>query len=180
MADLCYVYFLFKITYIAESTVAELGKKSLLKSNFFVYHHTVIATMAWLGANYFPGGNLAFLVVLNSLVHVTVSSSFVMIMLFPDRMQKYLKPLKSFFEFLMVRKFKQLKLQTLITFKLLSACTVSSRCRSPHSTFVLERMPGPCVPCLRFLLTWTLDFRLSIDVYKRHEAADSLRLSLTD
>jgi GNS1/SUR4 family len=114
MVDLCYVYFLFKIIYIAESTVAELGKKSLLKSNFFVFHHIVIAIIAWLVANYHPGGHMTFLILMNSFVHVTVSVNFVVILLFPQKTKKFSIKAKNFFQYLMVRKLQLLILGFLV------------------------------------------------------------------
>jgi GNS1/SUR4 family len=103
MVGLMYIYLLFKISFIIESILAEIGKKSLLCSNYFVYHHIVICITAWFGANYYPGGHISFMLVANGLVHVLMSLNFLIALLFPN-LKQFTKKLKTFFEILMVRK----------------------------------------------------------------------------
>jgi GNS1/SUR4 family len=102
MVNLCYLYLVFKLSFIFESIMAESGKKVMLSANYFVFHHILISWAAWFAANYYPGGNITFVMAVNSLVHFIMSINFLVALIFP-KLKQYTKMLKNFFELVMVR-----------------------------------------------------------------------------
>jgi GNS1/SUR4 family len=84
MVDLCHLYFLLNATYILESVVGELGQRPIHKSNYLLFHHLFITSIAWFVANFYPGGHTTFLMFVNSFVNILIDIYYlVVVLLFP-------------------------------------------------------------------------------------------------
>ncbi|XP_064618993.1 very long chain fatty acid elongase 4-like [Lineus longissimus] len=89
MARVCWWFFISKFIEMFDSLIFILRKKNSQLSFLHVYHHTTTAAYCWIGANYLPGGNSYFCVVINSFVHMIMYSYYGLSAIGPH-MQKYL------------------------------------------------------------------------------------------
>jgi GNS1/SUR4 family len=85
MVNLSYFYALLKMTYFLESSLGELGKRPIQKSNYMLFHHIATAHLAWFIANFYPGGHTTLLMFVNCFVHMMVDLNYVFVyILFPQ------------------------------------------------------------------------------------------------
>lgn len=98
----CYAFLIVKLTYMLETVVFVLGKKTVLVSRYHVFHHATLPLLIWLGVNYFPGGHVTFFALVNSITHMILLAYFVIVTAFPD-LKEHTKWWKSTFNWLHVR-----------------------------------------------------------------------------
>ncbi|KAL0273445.1 UNVERIFIED_CONTAM: hypothetical protein PYX00_006106 [Menopon gallinae] len=86
---LCHIYFLSKITELADTVFFVLKKKHKHISLLHVFHHAAMPFSVWFGVKYHPGGNLAFFGLPNLFVHTWMYLYYFVAALGP-KYQKYI------------------------------------------------------------------------------------------
>ncbi|XP_058832135.1 elongation of very long chain fatty acids protein 7-like isoform X2 [Topomyia yanbarensis] len=89
MFNLCYVYYLSKLTEFADTTFFVLRKKQSQITDLHVYHHSLTPIEAWILTKFIAGGNATFPNIINNFVHVLMYFYYMLSAMGP-RYQKYL------------------------------------------------------------------------------------------
>ncbi|XP_055619399.1 elongation of very long chain fatty acids protein 7-like isoform X2 [Toxorhynchites rutilus septentrionalis] len=89
MFNLCYVYYLSKLTEFADTTFFVLRKKQSQITDLHVYHHSLTPMEAWILTKFIAGGNATFPNIINNFVHVLMYFYYMLSAMGP-RFQKYL------------------------------------------------------------------------------------------
>ncbi|XP_058123352.1 elongation of very long chain fatty acids protein 7-like [Anopheles ziemanni] len=89
MFNLCYVYYLSKLTEFADTVFFVLRKKQSQITDLHVYHHSLTPMEAWILTKFIAGGNATLPNVINNFVHVLMYFYYMLSAMGP-RYQKYL------------------------------------------------------------------------------------------
>ncbi|XP_001845514.2 elongation of very long chain fatty acids protein 7 isoform X1 [Culex quinquefasciatus] len=89
MFNLCYVYYLSKLTEFADTVFFVLRKKQSQITDLHVYHHSLTPMEAWILTKFIAGGNATFPNIINNFVHVLMYFYYMLSAMGP-RYQKYL------------------------------------------------------------------------------------------
>ncbi|CAO1436709.1 unnamed protein product [Diamesa serratosioi] len=89
MLNLCYVYYLSKLTEFADTTFFVLRKKKSQITMLHLYHHSLTPLEAWILVKFIAGGNATFPNILNNFVHVLMYFYYMLSAMGPQY-QKYL------------------------------------------------------------------------------------------
>lgn len=89
MFNLCYVYYLSKLSEFADTVFFVLRKKQSQITDLHVYHHSLTPMEAWILTKFIAGGNATFPNVINNFVHVLMYFYYMLSAMGP-RYQKYL------------------------------------------------------------------------------------------
>jgi len=89
MLNLCYVYYLSKLTEFADTIFFVLKKKKSQLTWLHLYHHSLTPLEAWILVKFLSGGNATFPNILNNFVHVCMYSYYMLSAMGPQY-QKYL------------------------------------------------------------------------------------------
>ncbi|XP_055531730.1 elongation of very long chain fatty acids protein 7-like isoform X2 [Wyeomyia smithii] len=89
MFNLCYVYYLSKLTEFADTIFFVLRKKQSQITDLHVYHHSLTPMEAWILTKFIAGGNATFPNIINNFVHVLMYFYYMLSAMGP-RYQKYL------------------------------------------------------------------------------------------
>ncbi|XP_062549709.1 elongation of very long chain fatty acids protein 7-like [Armigeres subalbatus] len=89
MFNLCYVYYLSKLSEFADTIFFVLRKKQSQITDLHVYHHSLTPMEAWILTKFIAGGNATFPNVINNFVHVLMYFYYMLSAMGP-RYQKYL------------------------------------------------------------------------------------------
>ncbi|CRK86853.1 CLUMA_CG000679, isoform A [Clunio marinus] len=89
MFNLCYVYYLSKLTEFADTVFFVLRKKKNQISWLHLYHHALTPIEAWMLVKFISGGNATFPNILNNFVHILMYFYYLLAALGPQY-QKYL------------------------------------------------------------------------------------------
>lgn len=89
MFNLCYVYYLSKLTEFADTVFFVLRKKQSQITDLHVYHHSLTPIEAWILTKFIAGGNATLPNVINNFVHVLMYFYYMLSAMGP-RYQKYL------------------------------------------------------------------------------------------
>jgi GNS1/SUR4 family len=140
MVNLCYFFVLLKASYIIESVVGELGKRRVIQDSYMLYHHFAQTIMCWFCLNFYPGGHITLLILINCFVHVLLDTYYVTaVILFPD-LKKRAKWIKNFFLYGVVRVVR-LKLLTIFNECVaIIVCAVAHHSGSPVTADFFESM----------------------------------------
>uniref|UniRef100_A0A0K8UPP4 Elongation of very long chain fatty acids protein n=1 Tax=Bactrocera latifrons TaxID=174628 RepID=A0A0K8UPP4_BACLA len=84
MLNLCYVYYLSKLTEFADTFFFVLRKKSSQITWLHVYHHSVTPLETWVLVKFLAGGNATFPNLLNNFVHVCMYFYYMMSAMGPE------------------------------------------------------------------------------------------------
>ncbi|XP_075150957.1 very long chain fatty acid elongase 7 [Haematobia irritans] len=84
MLNLCYVYYLSKLTEFADTVFFVLRKKSSQITWLHVYHHSVTPLETWVLVKFVAGGNATFPNLLNNFVHVCMYFYYMMSAMGPN------------------------------------------------------------------------------------------------
>jgi GNS1/SUR4 family len=88
MVNIMHLFVLVKASYILESVIAEIGRRKVHKTNYVVFHHIVTASMFWYIANFHPGGQPSFSVFINSLIHLYMDVSYLIMRLISSKVER--------------------------------------------------------------------------------------------
>jgi GNS1/SUR4 family len=80
---------LLKASYILESVQAELTNRSFMKAEHMLIHHIIVPIMAWIIANYYPGGHVTIDGVINSFGHILNEFYFLVVILLNPSWKKH-------------------------------------------------------------------------------------------
>ncbi|XP_053687079.1 elongation of very long chain fatty acids protein 7 [Sabethes cyaneus] len=89
MFNLCYVYYLSKLTEFADTIFFVLRKKQSQITDLHVYHHSLTPMEAWILTKFIAGGNATFPNIINNFVHILMYFYYMLSAMGP-RYQKYL------------------------------------------------------------------------------------------
>ncbi|XP_053674532.1 elongation of very long chain fatty acids protein 7-like [Anopheles nili] len=89
MFNLCYVYYLSKLSEFADTVFFVLRKKQSQITDLHVYHHSLTPIEAWILTKFIAGGNATLPNVINNFVHVLMYFYYMLSAMGP-RYQKYL------------------------------------------------------------------------------------------
>lgn len=89
MFNLCYVYYLSKLSEFADTVFFVLRKKQSQITDLHVYHHSLTPIEAWILTKFIAGGNATFPNIINNFVHVLMYFYYMLSAMGP-RYQKYL------------------------------------------------------------------------------------------
>nr|BBF94997.1 elongation of very long chain fatty acids protein 17 [Orthetrum albistylum] len=89
VAELCWWYYICKLTEFTDTFSFVLRKKNDHISNLHVIHHGVMPLSVWFGVKFTPGGHSTFFGILNTGVHVIMYSYYLLATLGPN-MKRYL------------------------------------------------------------------------------------------
>uniref|UniRef100_A0A182Q457 Elongation of very long chain fatty acids protein n=1 Tax=Anopheles farauti TaxID=69004 RepID=A0A182Q457_9DIPT len=89
MFNLCYVYYLSKLSEFADTVFFVLRKKQSQITDLHVYHHSLTPIEAWILTKFIAGGNATLPNVINNFVHVLMYFYYMLSAMGP-RFQKYL------------------------------------------------------------------------------------------
>ncbi|CAG9809246.1 unnamed protein product [Chironomus riparius] len=89
MLNLCYVYYLSKLTEFADTIFFVLRKKKSQITWLHLYHHSLTPIEAWVLVKFIAGGNATFPNILNNFVHVLMYFYYMLSAMGPQY-QKYL------------------------------------------------------------------------------------------
>lgn len=64
--------FLFKLTYVMDTTLRIIIGKRHRTHVYLIYHHATVLIVFWLMLNYYPGGHLMVSVLINLLTHTMI------------------------------------------------------------------------------------------------------------
>jgi hypothetical protein len=81
---LCHEFLLTKFIYMLQSVVFVVCKKESPFAGYLVYHHTLFPIMLWFGINFYPGGHVTFVGLINSFVHVNTTVMRFMALKYPE------------------------------------------------------------------------------------------------
>ncbi|EDX13947.1 elongation of very long chain fatty acids protein 7 [Drosophila simulans] len=84
MLNLCYLYYLSKLTEFADTMFFVLRKKSSQITWLHVYHHSVTPLETWVLVKFLAGGNATFPNLLNNFVHVCMYFYYMMAAMGPE------------------------------------------------------------------------------------------------
>ncbi|EDW38922.1 GL13810 [Drosophila persimilis] len=84
MLNLCYIYYLSKLTEFADTVFFVLRKKSSQITWLHVYHHSVTPLETWVLVKFLAGGNATFPNLLNNFVHVCMYFYYMMSAMGPE------------------------------------------------------------------------------------------------
>ncbi|KAM7362120.1 very long chain fatty acid elongase 7-like isoform 1-T1 [Cochliomyia hominivorax] len=84
MLNLCYIYYLSKLTEFADTIFFVLRKKSNQITWLHVYHHSVTPLETWVLVKFIAGGNATFPNLLNNFVHVCMYFYYMMSAMGPE------------------------------------------------------------------------------------------------
>ncbi|XP_004530051.1 elongation of very long chain fatty acids protein 7 [Ceratitis capitata] len=84
MLNLCYIYYLSKLTEFADTIFFVLRKKSSQITWLHVYHHSVTPLETWVLVKFLAGGNATFPNLLNNFVHVCMYFYYMMSAMGPE------------------------------------------------------------------------------------------------
>lgn len=73
--ELCYWFLITKFWYALQMIVFSAAKKAGPIAFYVHIHHTIFPWMIWIGVNYYPGGHVAFVGLMNSLVHTIMNGN---------------------------------------------------------------------------------------------------------
>ncbi|XP_050521964.1 elongation of very long chain fatty acids protein 7-like [Daktulosphaira vitifoliae] len=79
-----YLYYFSKILDLLDTVFFVLRKKQSQVTFLHVYHHGMMVTAGWLVIKFYPGGQLAFLGSINSVVHTIMYSYYFLTVLKPE------------------------------------------------------------------------------------------------
>lgn len=89
LAKAVWLFYISKIMDFVDSVIIVLRKKERQLSFLHVYHHTSMVLLSWIGVKSYAGGNMYFIIAVNSFVHVVMYSYYSLSSLGPF-MKKYL------------------------------------------------------------------------------------------
>jgi len=89
MLNLCYVYYISKLTEFADTVFFVLRKKKSQITWLHLYHHSLTPIEAWILVKFIPGGNATFPNILNNFVHICMYAYYGISAMGPQY-QKYL------------------------------------------------------------------------------------------
>uniref|UniRef100_T1GRY5 Elongation of very long chain fatty acids protein n=1 Tax=Megaselia scalaris TaxID=36166 RepID=T1GRY5_MEGSC len=89
MLNLCYIYFISKLTEFADTTFFVMRKKKSQITWLHVYHHSLTPIEAWILVKFLAGGNATFPNLLNNFVHICMYFYYMMSAMGPS-FAKYL------------------------------------------------------------------------------------------
>ncbi|XP_058117495.1 elongation of very long chain fatty acids protein AAEL008004-like [Anopheles ziemanni] len=89
MFNLCYIYYLSKLSEFADTIFFVLRKKKSQISYLHLYHHSLTPIEAWILTKFLAGGNATLPNIINNLVH-TLMYFYYMLSAMGPRYQKYL------------------------------------------------------------------------------------------
>ncbi|KAG5673651.1 hypothetical protein PVAND_003679 [Polypedilum vanderplanki] len=89
MMNLCYVYYLSKLTEFADTIFFVLRKKKSQITWLHLYHHSLTPLEAWILVRFIAGGNATFPNILNNFVHILMYFYYMLSAMGPQY-QKYL------------------------------------------------------------------------------------------
>ncbi|XP_058054891.1 elongation of very long chain fatty acids protein AAEL008004-like [Anopheles bellator] len=89
MFNLCYIYYLSKLSEFADTVFFVLRKKKSQISYLHLYHHSLTPIEAWILTKFLAGGNTTLPNIINNLVH-TLMYFYYMLSAMGPRYQKYL------------------------------------------------------------------------------------------
>nr|XP_024218803.1 elongation of very long chain fatty acids protein AAEL008004 [Halyomorpha halys] len=84
-----YIFYLAKISELADTVFFVLRKKYKQITFLHLYHHTGMPMISWGAVKYFPGGHSAFIGLVNSFVHIVMYTYYLFTAMGP-KFQKYL------------------------------------------------------------------------------------------
>lgn len=84
MLNLCYIYFLSKLTEFADTIFFVLRKKTSQITWLHVYHHSLTPLETWVLVKFIAGGNATFPNLLNNFVHVCMYFYYMMSAMGPE------------------------------------------------------------------------------------------------
>lgn len=86
----------FKSTYVLELIIFILRKKEKLVNFYLTVHHLTFHLVIWLVANYHPAGHSTFVAWINSILHILICVSVVLVSLFPKLKGKWFSDLVKY------------------------------------------------------------------------------------
>ncbi|XP_052873723.1 elongation of very long chain fatty acids protein 7-like [Anopheles cruzii] len=89
MFNLCYVYYLSKLSEFADTVFFVLRKKQSQITDLHVYHHSLTPIEAWILTKFIAGGNATLPNIINNFVHVLMYFYYMLSAMGP-RFQRYL------------------------------------------------------------------------------------------
>lgn len=74
---------MFKATYVVELMIFILRKKEKLVNFYLFFHHLTFPLILWIIINYHPGGHSIVAILFNTLLHILICGSIVLVSIFP-------------------------------------------------------------------------------------------------